>query len=456
MKAIICGAGDVGSSIAKYLSEEKHQVVLIDTDNKKLKELECSLDIQTIAGPASSPEILERAGARDADLLIGVTRSDEVNMISCLQGASLFNIPLKIARIRSEFYGEYPYEKLLDDLHIDVVISPEHEVAKSIVRNLKIPGALEFIYLHNKKTAFLGAKCMDAAPFIGTRLTKIPSKIGHFPFSLVMLIRDGEKVELSSKETLKVGDELYAILPAKYANDFLEGLGHRTKVTRKIVIFGGGRVGLNLSKLIEQENVSTRLTLVEKNDSRAVYLAKQLTDTLVIKGSGLDEAILTEADIDMADAVVSVTGEDEDNILLSLIAKQHQVRRTFALINKPIYSTMMSHLGVDAIIDPNAVTISTILQHIRKGQVQSIYSLKQEVGELMEIKVLKTSKVAGHFFEKIKRPKGVDLCAVIRNGELMETTSSLRVEADDIVIVLAQPGEYKTVEKLFSAGLFFF
>lgn len=456
MKAVICGAGDVGVSIARYLSQEKHQVVLIDTDQKKLNDLECDMDIQTVNGYAASPEVLENAGARDADLIVAVTRNDEVNMIACMEGASLFNIPLKIARIRSGFYAEPSYEKLIREMHIDVVISPEVEIAGSILRNLKIPGALEYIQMHNKKIAFLGAKCLADAPLIGSKPDRIFKKFSDFPVQTVAILRDNQPLSLNGKETLKAGDEVYLLLPAKYANDVLEALGQETHRTRKIVIFGGGRVGMSLAKMIEEEGISTDLSIIEESAARAVYLAGQLKETLVIRGNGLEKNILKEADIQGADASVAVSGVDEDNILLSLLAKQYAVGRTFALVNNPVYGNLVSQLGVDIIINPNALTISTILQHIRKGQVQSIYSLRSELGELMEIQVLETSKIVGSSIEKVSKTKGIQICGLIRNSALVPLHQVQKIEVNDIVIVLAAPGHFKAVEKLFSAGLYFF
>ena len=456
MKAIICGAGDVGVSIARYLSEEKHQVILIDTDQKKLNDLENDMDIQTVKGHAASPEVLESAGAKDADLIVAVTRNDEVNMIACMEGASLFNIPLKIARIRSGFYADSFYEKILKEMHIDVVISPENEIARSILRNLKRPGALEYILLHHKKIAFLGAKCLDNASLMGKRLERFYKKFPDYPVSLVSVLRNNQVLSLTNAESLKAGDEVYVLLPVKYANDFLEALGQETHRTRKIVIFGGGRIGLCLSKMIEEEDISTDLSIIEENTERAVYLASQLKDALVIKGNGLEKNILKEADLEKANASVAVSGEDEDNILLSLLAKQYAVGRTFALVNNSVYESLVSQLGVDVIINPNSVIISTILQYIRKGQIQSIYTLRSEMGELIEIQALETSKVVGTPVEKIAKKKGIQLCGIIRNEELIPLQEAKKIEVNDTVIILAAPGQFKTVEKLFSAGLYFF
>lgn len=455
MKVIICGCGDVGSSIASYLFAEGHQVTIIDGDSEKLKKMESQMDVQAIHGPASSPEILDSARASDADLIIAVTPSDEVNMIICLQAARLFNIPLKIARVRSGYYSNQGYLPFFDDLHIDVVISPEKEVARTILRNLKTPGALDFLPLPNG-TVFIGTRCMEDCDLERTKAILLNKKFEDFPVLTASIIRDNMLINVDDKTLFKAGDEVYFICDINNYDRVLEAFGHPTNRTNRVVIIGGGRVGFTLAKMMEIEGIASRLSIIEQKENKALYLAKHLSDALVIKGDAMDEAILEEAHIKNADAVISLTGEDEDNILLSLLAKQYGVKRTFSLINKGIYNPMLSHLGLDVIVNPNVSATSTILQHIRKGQVQSIYSLKPQLGDLMVFEALETSKVVGVPLKKIKKPKNVQICGVVRDGKLLDLKDTLEIKASDSVIILAPSGQFKAVEKLFSAGLFFF
>ncbi len=455
MKAIICGCGYVGSPIATYLFEEKHQVTVIDTDVEKLRKLETEIDVQTIRGEATAPDVLEKAGAKDTDLIIAVTKSDEVNMMVCFEAFRLFNIPMKIARVRSGFYAGQGYAPFWEELHIDVVISPEKEVAKTILRNLKTAGALEFINLQDKNV-FVGAKCVKGAPLEKMHLEKIDKSFPEFHICIAGILRDCKSLEITPKTILQADDEIYVITDTEHYEQVLEALGHPTDKSNRVVIVGGGRVGLTLARMMEEEGMAHGLSLVEKEEETATLLAEQLSDVLVINGDALDESILDEVNIDKASAVVALTQEDEDNILLSLVAKQYGVGRTFALINKPIYNHMLSHLGVDVIVNPNAISTSTILQYIRKGQVRSIYSLKAQIGDLMEFEALDTSKVVGVEIGKIRKPKGVRFCAVVRQGQLLEMTPKLKIQSGDNVIVLAKAGQFKAVEKLFSAGLFFF
>lgn len=456
MKAIICGAGDVGRHIARYLSEEKNQVVLIDTDKEILKQVESSLDVQTIEGPAHSPEILEQAGAKDADMLIAVTSKDEINMVTCVEAGKLFSIPLKIARLRSGFYSSGNYADLLEGMQIDVVISPEQEVAKLIMDNLQRPGTTSFIPMRNQRVIFVGAKCQKGMSLKSVPLDKLSK---HFPdkkVSFVRVLRDGQNLPISGENNLKIGDDVYFITQKETVNDVLSALGNETKQTRKIIVFGGGRVGYNFARLMENEGISTKLTIVEKDERRALYLAKHLEDVQVIKGDALEEGVLQEIDIDAADAAISLTGKDEENIFLSFLAKQFDVQHTFAVVNRPIYNSLISHLGVDVVINPNAAVISTILQHIRKGSVQSVHSVRPEIGELMEFKSLETSKIVGIPFKKIRQYKGVQICAVARKGQMQDLTPDFLIEKGDDVWILAEKGCYKNAEKMFSAGLFFF
>ena len=456
MKAIVCGAGQVGTVITQYLSDEKFEVVLIDTDGRKLTSLENDLDIQTIQGNAANPAVLETAGAKDADMLIAVTNNDEVNMITCLASDALFHVPMKMARLRSGFYLDPDYEQLQQALHMDVVIAPEQEIAKRIVRNLKIPGALDYITLNSRKVVMLGLPLPEKAPLVGRRVDEIKELLPDHVLGLGRVIRDGQSIPITNSLVFQKEDDVYFVAKTKGLSKVLSVMGHETDVARKVILFGGGRVGLRTAKLLEEEGVTQHITLVEKDERRAHFLAKQLPDTLIIKGDGLSEDILNESQIGEMDVSIALTGEDEDNILLSLLAKRKNVKKTFALINKALYNHLISDLGVDVIIDPNAISISTIIAQIRKGQIRSVYSLGSGVGDVMEIAALETSKVVGIPFEKIKTPSGVRICAVVRDGELMPLSKDFEIMKGDSVIVFADKGHSKEVDKLFAAGLFFF
>ena len=455
MKAIICGCGFVGAAIATYLFNEKHQVTVIDTNVERLKNLSDNLDIQTITGYATDPFILHQAGAKDTDLIIAVTDSDEINMMVCFEAFRLFNIPMKIARIRSGFYTQSKYPSFFEELHIDVAITPEKEIASTVLRNLKTAGALEFILLQGKNV-FFGAKCVKGSELEKMKIEKIDKKFPEFHICIAGLLRNGENIEIEPKTTLKADDEIYVVTDTEHYEQILTSLGHPPPKTKHILVIGGGRVALNLVRLMQQEGMAKNVSLIEKDEKVAIDLATQMPDIFVINGDALDENILKEADIDNAEEFVSLTDEDENNILLSLVAKKHNVHRTFALINKPIYNNMLSNLGVDVIVNPNAVSTSTILQYVRKGQVKSIYSLKAQIGDLMEFEALETSKVIGKELAKIKMPKGVRICAVVRNGQLLEMSPKLKIQSADTVIVLAKSGQFAAVEKLFAAGLYFF
>jgi len=455
MKAIVCGCGFVGSAIATYLFKEKNQVAVIDPDGEKLKNLSASLDIQTIQGQATDPEALHKAGAKDTDLIIAVTNSDEVNMMICFEAFRLFNVPMKIARVRSGFYSQSKYPSFWDELHIDVVISPEKEIAKTVVRNLKTAGALEFILLQGKNV-FFGAKCVKGCALEKMKIEKIDRKFPEFHICIAAVLRDGEVLDIEPNTTLKADDEIYLITDTDHYERILTALGHPAAKMRRVVIVGGGRTGGSLFHQMQEDGLANNTYLIEKDAQIATDFATQFPDAFVIHGDALQEDILKEANINDADEFVALTEEDENNILLSLIAKKHGVHRTFALINKPIYNNMLSNLGVDVTVNPNAVSTATILQYVRKGQIKSMYALKAQIGDLMEFEALETSKIIGKQLGKIRMPKGSRICAVVRNGQLFEMTDTLKIQSADNVIVLAQSGQFATIEKLFAAGLYFF
>ena len=456
MKVIICGAGEVGRFIAKYLSEEDHEVVLIDKAADALSDLDSRLDIQTLEGSALNPEVLKAAGTSDADMFISVTNHDEINMLACLEAYSLFNVPLRMGRIRSGFFLDSDKTKLQNELHMDVIISPEYEIAKSILRNLKIPSALELIPLTNRKVCFLGLKCLEGAPFANIKLSEMAYVAPNLNLFVAKVLREGKSLHLSDDLRILPEDEVYFLINYKQQNNVLELFGHERDKAQKIVILGGGRVGYGLANMMEDNSLSKNIVLLEKNEKRAVEIAQTLDSTLVIKGDGLDEAILDEIDISTADVAVALSNEDEENILFSLLAKKKGAKKTFALINKPIYNQMISQLGIDVIVDPNAITLSTILQHTQKGLVKVVYSLKTEIGELMEIEALETSKVIGNPCSDIKAPKGIQICGFVRGDDFFTPTSKEPIQAGDTVYVLTERKLTKEVEKLFSAGLFFF
>ena len=455
MKAIICGCGFVGSAIATYLFKEKNQVTVIDTDAGKLKDLSADLDIRTIQGLATDPDILHQAGAKDTDLIIALTNSDEVNMMICFEAFRMFNIPMRIARIRSGYYAQTKYPFPWDEMHVDVVISPEKEIAKAIVRSLKTAGALEFILLQGKNV-FFGARCMKGCALEKMKIEKIDKSFPEFHICIAGLLRDGEIIDIEPKTTLKENDEIYLITDTEHYEQVLTSLGHPMAKTKQVVIVGGGRYAFNLMQQMQDAGMAKNVVLIEKDEQTAKDFAMQMPDAFVIHGDALDESILKEANINETDEFIALTEEDENNILLSLVAKKHNINRTFALINKPIYNDMLSNLGVDVIINPNAVSTATILQYIRKGQVKSMYSLKAQIGNLMEFEALETSKVIGKQIGKIRMPKGSRICAVVRNGQLLEMDDSIKIQSADTVIVLAQSGQFSMIEKLFAAGLYFF
>ena len=457
MKVIICGAGKVGTTIAKYLSEEKHQVVLIDENKEKLDDLSSKMDIQTVEGSLVNPRVLEQAGAKGADMLICVTRNDERNMIACTEAHALFNIPFNICRVQSDFYkGEY-LNTLQKEMSIDVMISTEEEVAKSIFRNLKIPAALDLIPFNKEKISFLGLKCLTKAPLAGIKLENFKEIIPDFSIAIACVVRQEEVIFPSGELYIMPDDEVYFMVENKYVKRTLELFGHEKNPARKLVIFGGGcKQGMTFAQLLEEADFDGNVSFIEKNLDEAQLLAEKLKETLVINGDGLSEDILQEVQIDSTDITVALSDDDEENILFSLMAKKNGVHKSFALINKPLYASLTSNLGLDVIVDPNVVVIATILRYIQKGRIKAVYPLRSGWGELMEIEALETSRITGTPLGEIQMPEGVSVVGILRDKTLMIGTSDLVITAGDTIFCLAKNGQIKEVESLFSAGLFFF
>ncbi|MBQ4084448.1 MAG: Trk system potassium transporter TrkA [Alphaproteobacteria bacterium] len=457
MKFIIYGAGQVGRTISKYLSDEKHQVVLIDENKEILDELSSKMDIQTIVGAAVDPSILEEAEAQSADMLISVTRNDERNMMACVEAHTLFNVPFNICRVQSDFYRGPQLEKMQKSLAVNVMISTEQEVAKSIFRNLKIPSALDLIPFDKEKISFLGLKCLQNAPLAGIKLEDFHEVIPDFSVAVACVVRGEEIIYPSADLYLMPDDEVYFMVENRYVRRILELLGHERNTARKLVIFGGGcKVGMTFAQLLEDSDFDGHVTFIEKNEKEALCLAEKLKDVLVINGDGLSEDILSEVHVDTADVTVALSEDDEENILFSLIAKKKGVSKSFALIQKPLYNSLTSELGLDVAVDPNVVVIATILRYIQKGRIMAVYPLRSGLGELMEVEALSTSKITGRPLGEIKMPDGVWVVGILRDNRLVIGTSDLVINAGDIVFCLAKNGKTKDVEALFSAGLFFF
>jgi trk system potassium uptake protein TrkA len=457
MKVIICGAGQVGYHIASYLASEQNDVTVIDQAADLIARVNETLDVQAFVGNASQPDVLENAGASDADMIIAVTFADEVNMVACQVAHSLFNVPTKIARIRQQSFLEPMWADLFsrDHMPIDVIISPEIEVAQAISRRLAVPGAFDMIPLAEDKVRVIGVRCTEDCPIVHTPLRQLTELFPELHIVVVGIVHEENAFIPKSTDQMYPGDEVYFVADTEHVPRALAAFGYQEQEAHRMVIIGGGNIGLNLAKLIEATPDMTA-RIVEREQGRARKIASMLPDTMVTWGDGLDAEILEEINIRSADTVVAVTDDDETNILGSLLAKRYGVERTIALANKTTYSSLVTTLGIDVLVNPRAITVSTILQHIRRGRIRAVHSLRDGFGEIIEAEALETSPLVGSQIREGKLPSGVIIGAIVRDGEVVIPRGDTDVRARDRVILLATAGSVKKVEKLFAVRLEFF
>ncbi len=428
MNIIICGAGKVGSTIAKLLSEQGHSITVIDQSSEDIQKISDTLDIKAIVGKATYPSILEKANAEEADMIIAVTRNDEINMVICQIAFSIFKIPKKIARIRSQDYLNQKFIKIYnkENLAIDVIISPEIEVAKSIQRKLEAPGALDNVPFVNNQIRLLEILVRDDCKLINIKLNELTKKYPNLDANIIGIIRDENFFIPRKKDEIKNNDKVYIIINSNQMAQTLEAFGHIEKISKKILIIGGGNIGFNLAKNIEESQTSVRVKIVEKNKERAEFLAAELNNTIVINGDALDEEVLIEANIDEAETVLALTNDDEDNLMVSVLvekfAKDKKIfenKRTMALTNKPNYSLLQSSLKIDDLIDPRMNTVSSILKHIHKGTIENAYTIMNGEYEVIEAEIIETSELINKELKNSNLPDEIRIGAIFRDDKVI-------------------------------------
>ena len=394
MNIIICGAGRVGFTIAKLLSDQNHSITIIDQSSDDIQKINETLDVKAIVGKATSPAILEKANIADANMIIAVTRNDEINMLICQIAYSLFKTPKKIARIRAQEYLDPKFSQLFnkENLPIDFVISPEIEIAKSIHRKLESPGASDNVPFASNNIRLLEILVDERCPIKNIKLNELTNKFPKLNANILGVVRDNNFIFLKKNDELKKNDKAYIAINAAQIQETLEAFGHNDPISKKILLIGGGNIGFNLAKSIELSTNDTRLKIIEKNKERAEFLASELSNTIVINGNGLDEEVLKEANLDETETVIALTNDDEDNLMVGvLVEKFSQNKRTMVLTTKPNYSLLQTSLNIDDLIDPRMNTVSSILKHVHKGTIESAYSILNGEYEVIEAEIIETS-----------------------------------------------------------------
>ena len=458
MNIIICGAGRVGFTIAKQLSEQGHSITVIDPSSEDIQKIDDALDVKAIVGKGSYPSILEKANAQEADMIIAVTRNDEINMVICQIAFSIFKIPKKIARIRSQDYLNPKFTTVYnkENLPIDVIISPEIEIAKSIQRKLEAPGALDSVPFAENKIRLLEILINENCNLINIKLSDLTKKYPNLKANVIGIIREDKFFIPKKTDEVKTNDKIYVIINSTQTSETLEAFGHTEKVSKKILIVGGGNIGFNLAKNIEENLDAARVKIIEKNKERAEFLASELNNSIVINGNALDEEVLSEANLEEAETVLALTNDDEDNLMVSVLVekfakdeKEIDDKRTMALINKPNYSLLQNSLKIDDLIDPRMNTVSSILKHIHKGTIETAYTIMNGEYEVIEAEIIETSELINKELKNSNLPEEIRIGAVLRDDKVIIPRSDFVFQKDDKVVFLAKKDSISVVENIF-------
>jgi trk system potassium uptake protein TrkA len=458
MKIIICGAGQVGWQIARHLSGEKNDVTIVDNNPDLVRRATDTLDVKGLSGFASYPDVLESAGAQDADMIIAATHSDEVNMVTCQIAHSVFDVPRKVARLRSQSYLDAIYSDLYrrDHMPIDVVISPEREVAAAALKRLSAAATFDTETFLDDQAQLLGLRLDDNCPVTNTPLRQLTDLFSTLRTIVVGIRRDGVLFSPESGDQLFSNDEVYVMAHIEDAPRVLEVFGKAQGKQERVVLIGGGHVGLAIAKSLESQVRRVRVKIIERNRQIAEFAASELEKTIVLNGDGLDSGLLEEANVANSDVVLAVTDDDKTNMLAAVRAKLMGCPRSIVLINDPALVPLMGALGIDAYINPRATTVSSILRHIRHGRVRGVYSIGDAEAEMIEAQVLSTSPISGQKISEIGFPEGVMVGGVLKGKQMVKPTGSTRIEEGDVIVLFALSKDVPEVEKLLQVSIDFF
>lgn len=457
MKIIISGAGLVGSSLAEYLSSENHDVTLIDLNQDRLQAIQEQCDIRTVQGHCSYPNILRKAGADTADMLIAVTSSDESNMVSCQVAYSLFHTPMKIARIRSPEY--FLNEELYgaDDLPIDVFISPEDLVTQNVTQLIAYPGALQVLDFAGGVVKMVAIKPYYGGPVLGQTIGHLHAVFSDSLLRVVAVYRNEHAIPFDDKTVIEIGDEVFFVADGRHVGAIMRRIRRIHEQYKRVVIYGGGGLGLCLAQALQDDY---QVKIIEKNRARCEFLSRTLQKALVFHGEGTDKQLLVNENIESTDVFLAITDDDESNIISSFQAKRLGVRQVMSLISKSAYMDLIEGGTINIALSPNQATSSAILTYIRRGDIVSVHSLRRGAAEAIEIVAhgdAKTSKVVGKQLAQIKFPPETHVGAVVRDGKMLEGCDDIVIESGDhVTLFVTNKRNIRAVEKLFqvSAGFF--
>ncbi|MDH4110698.1 MAG: Trk system potassium transporter TrkA [Gammaproteobacteria bacterium] len=457
MKILILGAGQVGSSAAFHLSrEEANEVTVVDLRPDVLRELQDRLDIRTVVGHGAYPEVLERAGASDADIIIALTDSDETNMVACQVAYTLYHTPTKIARIRSAEYMSARKLFTQDAIPIDVRISPEQLVCDYIEQLILYPGALQVLDFANGRVRLVGARADRNGSLVGQRIAALKEHIPNTEGRIAAIYRDGKAVQPEGSTVIEEGDEVFFLAARKDIRVFMSEMRKLEDPVRRVVIAGGGNIGVRLANALEQTN---QVKIIERDQNRARVISEQLNKAIVLVGDAADEELLLEENIDNVDVFCAVTNAEEANILSAMLARRLGAHKVMALINRPSYAELVESGSIDIAISPQQVTIGSLLAHVRRGDVVKVHSLRRGAAEAIEAVAHGTegnSPVVGRKIEEIDLPKGSAIVAVVREDRVIIAHHDTTIESDDhVILFLTDRRKIESIERLFQVGVSF-
>jgi trk system potassium uptake protein TrkA len=457
VKIIIIGAGQVGGTLAENLANEQNDITVIDTDAQRLRELQDLIDIKTVVGTGSYPQVLRQAGADDADMLIAVTNSDETNMVACQVAYTLFRTPTKISRIRSNAYLKQKDLFKSDAFPIDVLISPEQVVTNYIKRLLEYPGTLQVLDFADEKVQLVAVRAYHGGLLVGQELRKLKEHMPSADTKVAAIYRRGKAILPTADTVIEVDDEVFFIAAKNHIKKVMNELRREEDSYKRILIAGGGNIGYRLAKILENKY---RIKLIEHGEDRAKFLSENLSKTVVLMGSATDKALLEEENIDTIDVFCAVTNDDETNIMSSMLAKRLGARKVMTLINKAAYVDLVQGGVIDIAISPQQTTIGSLLTHVRRGDMVNVHSLRRGAAEAIEAIAhgdKLTSKVVGRRISDIDLPKGTTIGAIVRGDQVIITNEDVMVESDDhIILFVVDKRRIQEVERLFQVGLGFF
>ncbi len=457
MKILILGAGQVGASVASTLAREDDDITLVDTDISNLSKLQDHYDIRTIQGQASHPDVLARAGAADADLVLAVTNSDETNMVACQICHTLYNTPTKIARIRAPEYLAKPELFNNEAIAIDVLISPEQLVTNYIQRLVSHPNALQVLDFAEGLVQLVAVKAFHGGPLVGHPLREMRKHIPKTETRVAAIFRNGRAIAPEANTVIETDDEVFFIAASKDINSVMAELRRLDKPYKRIMLAGGGNIGIRLARALQHDY---QIKIIEANPDRADYLSEELSQSIVLLGDVANEELLIEEEIDKVDLFCALTNDDEANILSSMLAKRLGARKVLSLINRAAYVDLVESGSIDIALSPQQATIGSLLAHIRRGDIVAVHSLRRGAAEALEAIAhgdKDSSMVVGRRLDEIDLPPGTSIGAIVRGEEVIIVHRDTVIEAEDHVILFLTNKRYiKEVERLFQVGFNFF